>query len=317
MFSPSGVDWSTGLLTFMANVMVGGLRIVTTKPFTPAYMLEIIQKYRINFLPTSPRVMLQMLLLKDFTKASMETIKLLFVSGAKCSDTHLEQIRKIVSNGIVFYGYGTTETGGVSGRFNANKPKSVGRLLPGIQIKIKDQQTDQELGPQEVGDIWVYPGYKWQGYYGNSQATAEIIDDNGFIRTGDLGYMDEDNFLFLVGRCKDNLKYAGFQFSPNAIEDIVTELPDVLDVCVFGVDDEIYMDVPAAAVIKKEHSNLTEMDIIKYVESKTEMVQYRLHYGVFFLSEFPRNLNGKVLRQKVKEMCLEMENDKKEMMLLM
>lgn len=310
MLSPSGLDWSTGLLTFVSNIIIGGLRIITTKPFSPSYLLEIIMKYKINFLATNPCVMLQMLSLKDFTQKSLETIKLLFVSGTYCSDTNLDHIRKAISKGIVFYGYGSSETSGVSGRFNANKPKSVGRLLPNVQLKIKSPHTEELLGPQEIGEVWVYPGYKWQGYYGNRQATADVMDKHDFIRTGDLGYMDEDNFLYLVGRCKDVLKYAGYQYSPNAIEEIVAELPEVLDVCVFGVEDELYMDMPAAAVVKKQNSNLTELDVIKFVESKTQMVQYRLHYGVFFLPELPRNANGKVLRQKVKEICLEMKNGK-------
>lgn len=219
-------------------------------------------------------------------------------------------MRSVLTQGLLFYGYGGTETGGVSGRLNANKPKSVGRLLPNVQLKIVEAESGQRLGTGEIGEICVNQGYEWCGYYNNAKATAEILDSEGFIRTGDLGYMDEDNFLFLVGRCKDVMKFLGFQFSPQDIEEIIAELPDVVDVCVFGVYNEIQQDVPAAAVVKKENSTLTEEQIRKYIDSKTEVPHKRIHYGVFFVKELLRNHNGKLLREKIKTMCLEMENNR-------
>lgn len=307
MFSTSGIDWSSGLLAFMANVLVGGTRIITSQNLTPEYLLEIIQKYEINFLATNPSVLLPTSLLKSYTSEAMKSINLIFTAGSYCSENHLQHMRSVLTRGLLFYGYGGTETGGVSGRLNANKPKSVGRLLPNVQLKIIDVKTGQRLGPNQVGELCVNQGYQWCGYYNNPAATSEILDKEGFIHTGDLGYMDEDNFLFLVGRCKEIMKFRGFQYLPSDIEEIISEIPDVVDVCVFGVFDEVLQDMPAAAVVKREGSTLTEKDIIEYVESQTEAQQKRIQYGVFFVEELPRNHNGKLLREKIKEMCLKME----------
>ncbi|KAM7360118.1 uncharacterized protein ACRADG_003444 [Cochliomyia hominivorax] len=309
MFSNRGIDWSSGLLTFMANVLVGGLRIITSKPLTPEYLLELIVKYEINFLATNPAVLLPISLLKSFNPESLKSIKLIFTAGTHCTEFNLERIRSALLQGLLFYGYGTTETGGVAGRFNKNKPKSVGRLLPNVQLKIVDPKTGEQLGPGEIGELCINQGYEWQGYYNNTEATTAILDQDGFIRTGDLGYMDEENFLFLVGRCKEVMKFQGLQYLPSDIEEIIAEIPDIVDVCVFGVYDEIKQDMPAAAVVKKEESSLTAEDIIKYVESRTEAPHKRVQYGVFFVKELIRNHNGKLMRDQIKEMCLEMEKD--------
>ncbi|XP_046804647.1 luciferin 4-monooxygenase-like isoform X2 [Lucilia cuprina] len=313
MFSTSSIDWSSGLLTFMANVLVGGTRIITQQHFTAEYLLQLIVKYKINFLSTNPSNLLQASLLKEYTPETMQSIKLIFTAGSHCSELNLERMRSALTKGLLFYGYGGTETGGVAGRLNSNKPKSVGRLLPNVQLKIVNVNNGERLGPNEIGEICVRHNYEWCGYYNNAKATADTLDSEGFIHTGDLGYMDEDNFLFLTGRCKDIMKYLGFQYSPNDIEEIIAEMEDVVDVCVFGVYDEVKQDVAAAAVVKREGSTLTKQQVIKYVESKTEVQHKRIHYGVFFVKELPRNHNGKLLRDKIKKICLEMERcDKNE-----
>ncbi|KNC22021.1 hypothetical protein FF38_14204 [Lucilia cuprina] len=313
MFSTSSIDWSSGLLTFMANVLVGGTRIITQQPFTAEYLLQLIVKYKINFLSTNPSNLIQASLLKEYTPETMQSVKLIFTAGSYCSELNLERMRSALTKGLLFYGYGGTETGGVAGRLNSNKPKSVGRLLPNVQLKIVDVNNGEHLGPNEIGEICVRHDYEWCGYYNNAKATANTLDSEGFIHTGDLGYMDEDNFLFLTGRCKDIMKYLGFQYSPNDIEEIIAEMEDVVDVCVFGVYDEVEQDVAAAAVVKREGSTLTKQQVIKYVESKTEVQHKRIHYGIFFVKELPRNHNGKLLRDKIKKICLEMERcDKNE-----
>ncbi|XP_037812606.1 luciferin 4-monooxygenase-like isoform X1 [Lucilia sericata] len=304
MFSFAEIDWGTGLFNLICNILVGGIRIITTKPFSPQYMLQVIQKYKVNFLMTCPSQMVQVSLLPGYTQKAMSSIQLIFMTGSACSEATQKRIRSVLTTGYLLNIYGTTESGGIACNFSDYKPQSVGKIVPNIQMKIVDQFTGERLGVNELGEICVSSINKWLGYYNNPEATKQIVDSEGFTHTGDLGYIDEEHYLYLVERCKDVMKYEYFHYSPHEIEEIVMTIPGVIDVCVFGVFDEEKNDIPAAAVVKHAESRLKEKDIVKFVESKTEARYKRLHYGVYFLEEIPYNKNGKVLRHLVKDICL-------------
>lgn len=286
------------------NILVGGLRIITSKPYSPQYMLEIIQKYKVSFLVTCPSQMVQVSLLNSYTQKSMSSIRLIFMTGSACSEATLRRIRSVLTEGILVNVYGTTESGGIAANLSGYKPQSVGKIGYNIQLKIMDQFTGERLGPNELGEICVMSNIKWLGYYNNPDATKQILDSEGFTHTGDLGYIDDEHYLYLVERCKDVMKYEYFHYSPHEIEEIVMTIPGVVDVCVFGVFDEEKNDIPAAAVVKHTESKLSEKDILQFVESKTQAPYKRLHYGVYFLDEIPYNRNGKVQRHLVKDICL-------------
>lgn len=307
LFSTSTIDWSSGLYTLVANVLVGGKRILTNKPLTARYILDLIVKYKINFLSSITAYLLQMTQLPDYGPETMKSIRFIFMTGAYCSEANLKRIRSALTMGFLCYGYGSTEFGGIAGNLTDYKPKSVGKITSNVSLKIIEPSTGERLGFNEVGEICASNGSRWLGYYNNPEATNNMIDSENFIHTGDLGYMDEENYLYITGRCKDIMKFKGFHYSPQTIEDIIMEHPEVLDVCVFGVFDEEKVDVPAAAVIKKEGSSLTAEELMDYVRSKTKAPENQIHYGVFFVKELARNNNGKLLRNKIKEICMEME----------
>lgn len=243
-------------------------------------------------------------LMPGYTLKAMSSIRVLFLTGSACSEATLKRIRSVLSTGYLLNIYGTTESGGIACNLTDYKLKSVGKIVYNLQLKIVDQFTGERLGVNELGEICVASNNKWLGYYNNPEATKQIVDSEGFTHTGDLGYIDEEHYLYLVERCKDVMKYDYFHYSPHEIEEIVMAIPGVVDVCVFGVFDEEKNDVPAAAVVKHSGSILTENDIVKFVEDKTKALYKRLHYGVHFLDEIPYNKNGKVLRHLVKDMCL-------------
>ncbi|XP_065372072.1 uncharacterized protein LOC135963971 [Calliphora vicina] len=309
LFSTSTIDWSTGLFTLIANVLVGGRRLLTTKPLTPEYLLDLIVKYKINFLATNPEIMLQLSLLPNYNSKTMQSVRLIFMTGAFCSEATLKRIRSALAMGVLIYAYGSTEFGGIAANLAEYKSKSPGKIVYNVQVKIIDPATGERLGPNQIGEICASHGSRWLGYYKNPEATKNMVDAENFILTGDLGYIDDEHYLYLTGRSKDIMKFKGFQYSPQVIEDVIVEMPDVIDVCVFGVFDELLYDVPAAAVVKREGSSLSANEIMEYVRSKSEMPQKQIHYGVFFVKELPRNHNGKLLRNKIKDMCLAMETE--------
>lgn len=313
VFSASSIDWLTGLMALMTNVLIGGIRIISDKPYNAEYFHEIIVKYKVTVLFTNPPAMMELSQLPTYTKENMSSLRTVIMGGTPCSEKILKRVRSCLTNAYVYFGYGNTEVGPISWNWQDYKLKSVGKILPNSQLIIVDQNTGKRLGPNEMGEICVKKhNVAWQGYYNNPESTSKTVDSDGFTHTADMGYVDEDHYLYVIDRVKDVMKYHGYKYSPHQIESIVAEIPDVVDVCVFGVYDVSNGHLPAAAVVKKPGSTLTESDVVKYVESRTEVFFKRLAYGAFFVNELPRNRNGKLLRNEIMEMCLSMEAEAKE-----
>jgi len=205
--------------------------------------------------------------------------------------------------------YGFTETGTMVS-MNCNfdeKPNSVGRLAEGFKLKILNDQGDN-LGPNEVGEICVHNGQYWAGYYGNPEESQKMRDSNMWFHTGDLGYMDDDGFLYIVERKKDMLKYQNIMYYPNDIEEIISKMPDVAEVCVFGVWDQFNGDEATAAVVKKIGSQIHAQDVVDYVKSHTDAKYKHLHGGAIIVDDLIRSANGKTNRLATKAYFLEIKD---------
>lgn len=181
-------------------------------------------------------------------------------------------MNKYLSNGSVVIGYGMSEiAGGVSMDSPASIEKdTVGRLLTGCSVKIIGDDG-KRVGVNVDGEIFVKTLYKFLGYYGNPEATAEMFDEEGFIRTGDMGHFDDDGDLFIVDRKKDIIKYCSFQISPSEIDAYLTESSDIQSACVVGIPDPMGTDLPAAVVVRAKGSNISEKEIFDMVAGEYEI----------------------------------------------
>jgi 4-coumarate--CoA ligase len=147
-----------------------------------------------------------------------------------------------------------------------------------------------------------------QGYYSNPEATAQALDEQGFFKTGDIGYFDENHFLYIVDRKKDILKYKGFQFNPSEIESVIEVIEGVEMVAVVGLPDPIVTDLPTAVVVRRKgFEDLTEEKILRVVAEKLP-VNKHLHGGVFFVDELPMTLSGKIKKNSVIEMIMKIKS---------
>ncbi|XP_037809810.1 probable 4-coumarate--CoA ligase 1 [Lucilia sericata] len=313
IFSTSSVDWLSGLMTLCVNVLIGGLRVITSKPYSAEYLHEIITKYKISVLITNPSVMLELTSLPCYSKETMKSVRTLILGGSSCPEKTQNLIRSTLINGQLYCGYGSTEMGVITLNNSNYKSKSVGQILPNFEMKIVDTSTGERLGPNEKGEVCLRKtNDEWLGYYNNPEANKSAIDSEGFLRTGDLGYVDDEHYLFIVDRCRDVMKYWGYKWSPHEIEVLVAEMPEVKEVCAFGVYDDVKLYVPAAAVVVKPGCSLTAQDVVEFMKRRSEVHYKHLDAGAFILKELPRNRNGKVVREKVLEMCLAMKKEENE-----
>jgi len=139
------------------------------------------------------------------------------------------------------------------------------------------------------------------GYYNNALATREAFTPNGWFRTGDLGYYDEEEYLFIADRLKELIKYNGFQVAPAELEGLLINHPEILDAGVVGLPHGEVGELPLAFVVKKPGSHITELEIKKYI-SGTCSHQKRLRGGVIFVENIPKNASGKILRKELRQL---------------
>jgi acyl-CoA synthetase (AMP-forming)/AMP-acid ligase II len=197
--------------------------------------------------------------------------------------------------------WGMTEMCGPGSFMNVEdilkKPESAGKPYFNVDLRILDANGD-DLPPGEVGEVVVRAPHVMQGYWNRPEATSETIK-NGWLYTGDLGYLDQEGFLYIIDRKKDMLISGGENVYPAEIERVIGELPEVLDVSVIGIPDPKWGEAPKAFIVAKKDGSLTSDTIIAHCRSK--LAGYKVPKQIEFLEDLPRTPSGKVLKRKLRE----------------
>lgn len=266
----SSLYWLSGLLTLLIGTLNGATRLITTELFSPELLFRLIEQYKVTFVLNTPYQMVLSLKNALIKQTDLSSLKKYFVGGSKVPFGASIEFNKCVPNAKFFNAYGMSELSGVA---SSDFPESsgrdtVGQLVSGLTVKIIDG-NGKRCGVNINGEICLKSQYKFIGYYGNQAATDELFDKEEFLLSGDIGYFDEDGYLYLVDRKKDLLKYCNFQISPSEIEAYLIESPDIKSVCVVGIPDDIATDLPAAVIIRNENSNITDKQIYKMVAGET------------------------------------------------
>ncbi|KAH8284999.1 hypothetical protein KR054_003755 [Drosophila jambulina] len=300
IFSASGLDWYSGLTAFILGTVVGCTRIIANQPFSPDYFVKLVQKYKINSVILPPRHMSALINYPGASKEALATIRTIAYGGGFTSMTTLKKVQELCPGAVLTSGYGMTEVGGVSFNMGLGNGNTAGKPISGVKIRIVDEDG-KYLGYNEVGEIYVHNSYPWNGYFGNPLESRRMQDFQGWFHTGDLGYFDEQNFLFLVDRKKEICKYQGNHYWPSEIEGVIYELPQVEEVCVVSIYDEQQGDAAGALVVKRQGTSITAQEITDHVARRLPAVQKQLHAGVQFTDKLPANPNGKTMRRMARE----------------
>lgn len=281
---------------FSIPVIYAGGTVVIEEGFSPEQTMETLEQEKITVFFGVP-AMYSILL----NSAKMETLRLpnlrLFTYGA--SPMPFELIRKtkaMFPEVKVQNIYGQTENSPAAttlkDHYALDKVGSVGEPVPGTQVQVVDEQG-KSLPPGQVGEIVIKGPQLMKGYLKNEEATKQAIR-NGWLYSGDLGRMDEDGLLYIVDRKKDMINRGGENVFPVEVEEVLYEIPEVLEAAVIGVPHEIYGEVPKAYVVLKEGKELKEDDVLTICSKK--LAKYKLPVEVEFIDSLPRNASGKVLK---------------------
>ncbi|KAJ7514058.1 hypothetical protein O6H91_23G024700 [Diphasiastrum complanatum] len=288
----------------LCSLRVGATLVIMQK-FDLATLLKLVQKYKVTTAMLVPPVILA--LAKDPTVLNYDLSSVRMVqSGAAPLGKDLEDALRIrIPGAVIGQGYGMTEAGPVltlSLSF-AKYPFSVksgscGTVVRNAELKVLDPETGAALSYNEPGEICIRGAQIMKGYLNNTESTSLTIDEEGWLHTGDVGYVDEDEEVFIVDRVKEIIKYKGFQVPPAELEAILISHPDIADAAVVGQKDAKAGEVPVAFVVKKKGSDISEEQVKEFVAK--QVVFYKKLQTVYFVDTIPKSPAGKILRKDLR-----------------
>ncbi|XP_066996455.1 luciferin 4-monooxygenase [Anabrus simplex] len=276
-----------------------GITMIVMSAFAPDLFLQVIQDYKIRMCLMVPPIIAFLAkhpMVSQYDLSSLETIA---CGAAPLSRELHEEFLKRFPGVDIRQGYGLTETAlaVLVIPMKGNKHGSSGKVVPGTEAKVIDLETGKPLGPYQEGELCFRGCMIMKGYANNREATAETIDSQGWLHTGDIGYYDNDGYFFIIDRLKELIKYKGFQVAPAELEGLLMSHPAVQDAAVIGVPDDNAGELPRAFVVKKK--DVTEEELIAYIEKQVSPHK-RLRGGVEFVEEIPKNPSGKILRRELR-----------------
>lgn len=300
-----------GMVLAMTASMTHGVTMSPITAFSPRKSLHCINEEKITCFHGVPTMFIAMLGHENFEKTDFSHMRTGIMAGSPCPIKTMEDVIEKMHMPEICITYGQTEaspattmsktTDSIEKRVN-----TVGKSIFAVECKIVDPETNEDL-PDNVDGEFVARGYNiMKGYYNMPEATANAIDENGWLHTGDLARRTPDGYYKITGRIKDMIIRGGENIYPKEIEDFLYTYPKIEDVQVIGVPDEDYGEEIMACVILKPGEEATEDEIKDFV--RDHMAKHKVPRYVDFVEEFPMNAAGKILKYKMREEAVERRN---------
>jgi acyl-CoA synthetase (AMP-forming)/AMP-acid ligase II len=303
-----------GLTVLMNQGLQWGGTVVSLPRFELDHFLRTIQDQKITRAFVAPPIVLALAkhpMVDQFDLSSLRSI----TSGAAPLDADLAQaaedrLRKGATDGVtVAQGYGMTELSPVSHTTPdstklpagaSEVPKgSVGFAIPNTECRLVDPSSGQDAGPGESGELWVRGPQVMKGYLNNPEATADTLDADGWLHTGDVAVIDENGCYTVVDRVKELIKYKGYQVAPAELEAVLLGHPDIADAAVIGIKDKASgEELPKAFVVRAAGAQIGEQEVMDFVAGK--VAPHKKIRAVEFIEQVPKSAAGKILRKDLK-----------------
>jgi long-chain acyl-CoA synthetase len=292
----------TGCVPVMLACFAGGYKLVMMHSWAPARALELIERERVTQFVGVPTQSFDLLECPEFAQRDTSSLVNVGGGGAPAPPELVRRVDKSFAVARPGIGYGLTETNaygpGNSGDDYLRKPTSCGRTVPIVEMRVTDAE-DRALGPNEVGELWFRGPNLIRGYWNKPEATAETIVD-GWLRTGDIGRIDEEGFVYVQDRAKDMVLRAGENVYCAEVEAAIYEHPDVHEAAVFGVPHERLGEEVAAAIVPKAGRGLDPDALRRFLAA--HLAPFKIPTRIQLHAEpLPRNPAGKILKRSLRD----------------
>jgi long-chain acyl-CoA synthetase len=300
MFHIGGIGWAfVGLWNGATTILV--------REFEPAAVLDTLERRRVTnavFVPTMLRMLCDVpgAASRDYT--ALRSI----AYGASPITTTILKAALRTFRCSLFGIYGLTETTGAITQLDPSDHdpdgerehllRSAGRPYPWAELRIADPATGTPLGPHAVGEVWLRAPNVTIGYFGRPDESAAALTGDGWLRTGDGGYVDEDGYLFLTDRIKDMIVSGGENVYPIEVEEVLSQHPDVSEVAVIGIPHERWGETVKALIVQRPDASVTAAELVTFARAR--LGGYKLPRSIEFVDELPRTPTGKVLKRELR-----------------
>ncbi|XAR61566.1 hypothetical protein NMG60_11016022 [Bertholletia excelsa] len=290
-----------GLVAFATGLLASGSTVVVLSKFEMDEMLSAIEKYRATCLPLVPPILVALVNNADQIKRKykLESLQSVLSGGAPLSREVTEGFVEKYPMVDILQGYGLTESTGIGASTDSLEESrrygTAGLLSPSMEAKIVDPETGKASPVNRTGELWLKGPTVMKGYFSNVEATASTLGSDGWLRTGDLCYVDDDGFIFVVDRLKELIKYKGYQVPPAELEALLLTHPEIVDAAVIPFPDKEVGQYPMAYVVRKSGSGLSESGVMDFIAK--QVAPYKRIRRVAFVDSIPKNASGKILRK--------------------
>ncbi len=292
----------------LANLLcmqTGACVVIPCEHFEAGAVLDAVTQERCTALHGVPTMFIAELEHPTFAAHDLHTLRTGIMAGAPCPPDLMRRVMTDMHCPEILIGYGETEASPLThltARDDSEdrRVNTVGRNLPHVEVKIVDTDTEQTVALGDVGEI-CYRGYNiMRGYYGDPDATAEAIDPAGWLRSGDLGTMDEHGYVRITGRRKEMIIRGGENIYPREIEDTLFAHPKIAEVAVFGIPHEFYGEEIAAWVQVHDGETMDAEEVQRFCRER--LAHFKVPRHIRFVSEFPMTVTGKVQKFRMREL---------------
>ncbi|KAJ9539566.1 hypothetical protein OSB04_026072 [Centaurea solstitialis] len=283
-----------------------GAAVVLMPKFEIRSLLDLIQRHRVTVAAVVPPLVLALAKNPMVGSYDLSSIRVVLSGAAPLGKELEDALRSRVPQAIFGQGYGMTEAGPVlsmSAAFAkqplATKSGSCGSVVRNAELKVIDLNTHYSLGYNQPGEICIRGPQIMKGYLNDAKSTAATIDEQGWLHTGDIGYVDHDDEVFIVDRVKELIKFKGFQVPPAELEALLVSHPCIADAAVVPQKDDAAGEVPVAfVVLLSGMKELTEEAVKDYIAK--QVVFYKKLHKVYFVTSIPKSPSGKILRKDLR-----------------
>jgi long-chain acyl-CoA synthetase len=287
-------------MTAVMNFAVAaGAQMILLPRYELGQTLATINKKKPTIFPAVPTIYAAINQSPDLSKFDLSTVRFCISGGAPLPLEVKETFERLTGCRLV-EGYGLSETAPVAtcnAMADTNKPGSIGQVMPGTEISIHDLEAPNEaMAVGERGEVWIKGPQVMRGYLNRPEETADSLRD-GWFRTGDVGYMDDEGHFFLVDRLKDLILCSGYNVYPRMVEEAIYLHPSVVEVTVIGIDDEYRGQSPKAFVKLKDGEQLTESEMKSFLEDKLSKIE--MPSEIEFRLELPKTIIGKLSKKEL------------------